>query len=468
MSVSHRLWTRHLHTILKYNVDGKQKLNHLNVNSVIIRNFSKRGIGKKGRKRPRPSKSQLEWARIVQNCTRIVQTTTQRQQQQKFDDSAYRQKIKQKQKQLNLNGKRATTNTVPEHQQTKFREMLLDLRNNPSMDRLEMPPDLTKSERTVLHKFAMQLDLSAKSLGKGDRRRIVISRKTAGPARETEANDLNLPELNIGMPGVSALDKYMRFYPPTGAEIQLAEGSLVERKIETGLSPLRHREGEGIGVQQKGWNFMNSFKDFMNLNGDATRSTSSHGTSETNDTRLQPRKVVNLHRRAELYKKAQKAKENNFRYQKMQNMRVKLPAYQYQNDICNTIQSNRVTILAGETGCGKSTQVPQFILDSFEGPLCKIAVTQPRRISAISLAERVASERCERVGRTVGHSVRMDTSASEATQLLFLTPGVLLRKFHSDPELDEFTHIIIDEIHERDKVRETRAGISFPFRLVSP
>lgn len=438
------------------------------MNSVIIRNFSKRGIGKKGRKRPRPSKSQLEWARIVQNCTRIVQTTTQRQQQQKFDDSAYRQKIKQKQKQLNLNGKRATTNTVPEHQQTKFREMLLDLRNNPSMDRLEMPPDLTKSERTVLHKFAMQLDLSAKSLGKGDRRRIVISRKTAGPARETEANDLNLPELNIGMPGVSALDKYMRFYPPTGAEIQLAEGSLVERKIETGLSPLRHREGEGIGVQQKGWNFMNSFKDFMNLNGDATRSTSSHGTSETNDTRLQPRKVVNLHRRAELYKKAQKAKENNFRYQKMQNMRVKLPAYQYQNDICNTIQSNRVTILAGETGCGKSTQVPQFILDSFEGPLCKIAVTQPRRISAISLAERVASERCERVGRTVGHSVRMDTSASEATQLLFLTPGVLLRKFHSDPELDEFTHIIIDEIHERDKVRETRAGISFPFRLVSP
>ena len=80
----------------------------------------------------------------------------------------------------------------------------------------------------------------------------------------------------------------------------------------------------------------------------------------------------------------------------------------------------------------------------------------------------MASERCERVGRTVGHSVRMDTSASEATQLLFLTPGVLLRKFHSDPELDEFTHIIIDEIHERDKVRETRAGISFPFRLVSP
>lgn len=105
--------------------------------------------------------------------------------------------------------------------------------------------------------------------------------------------------------------------------------------------------------------------------------------------------------------------------------------------------------------------MPQFILDSIHGPGCKIAITQPRRISAISLADRIASERCEPVGRgrgkdsggAVGYTVRMDSSTCQATQLLFLTPGVLLKKFHSDPELKEFTHIIIDEIHERDKVR---------------
>lgn len=94
--------------------------------------------------------------------------------------------------------------------------------------------------------------------------------------------------------------------------------------------------------------------------------------------------------------------------------------------------------------------MPQFVLDS--DPYCNIVVTQPRRISAISIAERVAAERCEDVGGTVGYNVRLEGASSDRTQLCFLTPGILLRKFQSSPELDEYTHIIIDEIHERDKV----------------
>lgn len=69
-------------------------------------------------------------------------------------------------------------------------------------------------------------------------------------------------------------------------------------------------------------------------------------------------------------------------------------------------------------------------------------------------AERIASERCEEVGTTVGYNVRLDSRCSNQTQLLFVTPGVLLRRFQSDPELGEFTHVIIDEIHERDKYTE--------------
>lgn len=106
-------------------------------------------------------------------------------------------------------------------------------------------------------------------------------------------------------------------------------------------------------------------------------------------------------------------------------------------------------------GCGKTTQVPQFLLDDDEvGPHCRIIITQPRRLSAITVAERVASERDEKIGTTVGYNIRFETEMSRATQLLFVTPGVLLRKLQSDPLLSEFSHIIIDEAHERDRFTE--------------
>jgi len=107
---------------------------------------------------------------------------------------------------------------------------------------------------------------------------------------------------------------------------------------------------------------------------------------------------------------------------------------------------------------GKSTQVPQFLLDDDRiGPKCQIVVTQPRRISAISVAERVAAERgeeCGKRGGLIGYSVRLESCACPSTQCLFVTPGVLLRRFQSSPDLEGVTHVVIDEIHERDKYTE--------------
>lgn len=133
--------------------------------------------------------------------------------------------------------------------------------------------------------------------------------------------------------------------------------------------------------------------------------------------------------------------------------REQLPVYQFYDALLDAIHANPVTIVRGNTGCGKTTQVPQYILDSFvnveDGAQCNIVVTQPRRISAISVAERIAEERCEQLGESVGYSVRFESLLPRPyASILFCTVGVLLRKLEGG--LRGVSHVIIDEIHERD------------------
>ena len=111
--------------------------------------------------------------------------------------------------------------------------------------------------------------------------------------------------------------------------------------------------------------------------------------------------------------------------------------------------------LRNETSDFIATQVPQFLLDDpLIGPGCRIVVTQPRRLSAISVAERIAAERGEKIGGTIGYNIRLESEKSRSTQVTFVTPGVLLRKLQSDPTLEEYSHVIIDEAHERDRFTE--------------
>ncbi len=117
------------------------------------------------------------------------------------------------------------------------------------------------------------------------------------------------------------------------------------------------------------------------------------------------------------------------------------------------IEKNPVIIVRGATGCGKTTQLPQYILESYlesgKGAFCNICVTQPRRISAISVSERVANERAEQLSQSVGYSVRFDSVLPRPYGgILFCTVGVLLRKLENG--LRGISHVIVDEIHERD------------------
>ncbi|XP_069118914.1 putative ATP-dependent RNA helicase DHX57 [Argopecten irradians] len=163
------------------------------------------------------------------------------------------------------------------------------------------------------------------------------------------------------------------------------------------------------------------------------------------ETLKQNRRIKEEHQR----KKTSKA------LQKMVSQRQNLPAWDMQEEILTALDNHQVLVVSGMTGCGKTTQVPQFILDSYleskDLKVCSILCTQPRRISAIAVAERVAEERAEKLGRTVGYQIRLEKVQSSMTRLLFCTTGIVLRTLEGDSTLDGITHVIIDEVHERSE-----------------
>eukprot|EP00659_Diplonema_papillatum_P012826 gene12826-19770_t len=126
-----------------------------------------------------------------------------------------------------------------------------------------------------------------------------------------------------------------------------------------------------------------------------------------------------------------------------------LPASRAKPSIIKAVQSSRVIVVSGETGSGKTTQIPQILLDAglVEG---EIIVTQPRRISAISVATRIAQERNVAIGTEVGYQVRFEGCRSSATKLLFVTTGILLRLLEEDSSLKNVGCVVLDEVHERD------------------
>ncbi|KAK0080680.1 hypothetical protein PV325_013516 [Microctonus aethiopoides] len=139
----------------------------------------------------------------------------------------------------------------------------------------------------------------------------------------------------------------------------------------------------------------------------------------------------------------------NFAYHPKANLTIKT----VKERIVSTIEAEPVTIIQGPTGCGKTTQVPQFILDNcFEKKEpCNIIVTQPRRIAAISIAQRVCNERQWPLGSLVGYQVGLSRHTSQDTRLVYCTTGVLLHRLITTKHMNDFTHIIIDEVHERDQ-----------------
>lgn len=150
------------------------------------------------------------------------------------------------------------------------------------------------------------------------------------------------------------------------------------------------------------------------------------------------------------------------RVQSMKDSRKSLPVYQFRQELLDVIRNNQVVIIVGETGSGKTTQLPQYLVeDGFtKGNKYQIAVTQPRRVAATSVAARVADEMDVKLGQEVGYSIRFeDKTTPNKTLLKYMTDGMLLREFLVDRTISKYSCIMIDEAHERTIATDLLLGL---------
>ncbi|GFE55411.1 ATP-dependent RNA helicase [Babesia ovis] len=136
-----------------------------------------------------------------------------------------------------------------------------------------------------------------------------------------------------------------------------------------------------------------------------------------------------------------------------------LPAWSARKNFVKLLRRNQCIILVGETGSGKTTQMPQFVVEAKLNQGLQVAVTQPRRVAAMSVAARVANEMDVELGQTVGYCIRFEDKTSKNTVIKFMTDGMLLREAITDPLLSNYGVIMLDEAHERTVATDVLFGL---------
>ena len=136
-----------------------------------------------------------------------------------------------------------------------------------------------------------------------------------------------------------------------------------------------------------------------------------------------------------------------------------LPIQEYREDLIKAVEKSQCVVITGETGCGKTTQFPQYLYDAGFAKEGRIGVTQPRRVAAISVAHRVSYEMRTNLRGVVGYQVRFDDCSSPSTKIKYMTDGCLLREFLDDRELSRYSIIVLDEAHERSLATDILFGL---------
>ena len=173
---------------------------------------------------------------------------------------------------------------------------------------------------------------------------------------------------------------------------------------------------------------------------------SNSSDSDTEEVfKINPEKMKSIKKEKQINKFT--GKEYTESYYKLLEKRKSLPVWSSKDKILDLVEKNRIVIIQGETGSGKTTQIPQFLLEA--GYYGGIVCTQPRRVAAMSIAKRVSQEMEVELGKQVGYTVRFDDKTSSDTLIKYATDGLLLKEATTDHSLKKYQIIIIDEAHER-------------------
>ncbi|KAL3133848.1 hypothetical protein ABBQ32_008317 [Trebouxia sp. C0010 RCD-2024] len=284
---------------------------------------------------------------------------------------------------------------------------------------------LNNHDRAIVHAECKKYGFTSKSHGKGNDRAVTVF-KQKGQSRR-HANDVF--ELSFQEASVDILNNHFQEHPPSPAELQAAADGLTTDPAHL------HTLSADLGTVALG------------QGGEAPRPSPKKRKAGVKSAAAFSREQVVA--RWQRYQ----AKMQQPDMQQLAATRAALPIAGYRQRILEAVNSDQVVLISGETGCGKTTQVPQYILDESwqQGRAFRVLCTQPRRISAVSVADRVATERGETPGDTVGYTIRLESKGGPHSSLMFCTNGVLLRMLTSGDGLEGVTHIVVDEIHERDK-----------------
>uniref|UniRef100_A0A8C3NU96 RNA helicase n=1 Tax=Cyanoderma ruficeps TaxID=181631 RepID=A0A8C3NU96_9PASS len=259
---------------------------------------------------------------------------------------------------------------------------------------MEFPSSFTCTERAFVHRLCQSLGLVSKSKGKGASRYLTVRKKDVSEAHAVMSCDLALHT------------KY--------AVRSLIQSFPVTNKERTELLP-RTERGNACALESENKEVN---KTSGRLNDGIPQVPVKRGESE------------------------------------FDSFRQSLPVLEKQEEIVQIIKDNKIVLIIGETGSGKTTQIPQFILDDCykNGTPCRVFCTQPRRLAAVAVAERVAAERREEIGQTIGYQIQLESRVSPKTLVTFCTNDMLLRTLMAgDSTLSTVTHVIVDEVHERDR-----------------
>lgn len=275
--------------------------------------------------------------------------------------------------------------------------------------------------------------LEASGMSKKRKRKRSRNKNPTNPDNQGEISSESLPNGQVKQQKTASKDgKIIEGIPGVVGDIpvtQLSENPKLERDTR----------GQAYDGNKKGHFKKPTFESKKNKSFDNYKSKDNKTVKffeRTNDEDEDYHRPTNMSRS----QRADKANE-------LLEIRKTLPIYQHKDEILKYVAENQVVVIIGETGSGKSTQIPQFLISSNKG---QIAVTQPRRVAASSLAQRVSEEYGCVLGEEVGYQVRFsNVSNNKLTKLKYLTDGMLLREIMLDNKLNKYSCIVIDEAHER-------------------